>query len=134
MREKIFGYLWLSLAATTISLAATLTVDLTGGADYTDILSTIDAAADGDSVRAKVLDLASADSYPASFAALGDRIFSTVDGNTRGRELRALRVEPSRAPGCATALMECPQDKSGADESICGTTVARMFGSFSKGG
>jgi hypothetical protein len=50
MREKIVGYLFLSLAATTISFAATLTVDRSGGADYTDIQAAIDAAADGDTV------------------------------------------------------------------------------------
>ncbi len=41
----------LSLAA--IVEAATLTVDLNGGADYTDIQSAIDAAADGDTVLVK---------------------------------------------------------------------------------
>ena len=33
--------------------AATLTVDLNGGADYTDIQSAIDAAKDGDTVLVK---------------------------------------------------------------------------------
>jgi len=39
-----------ALAWASVLQAATLTVDLAGGADYTDIQSAIDAAADGDTV------------------------------------------------------------------------------------
>ena len=40
-------------AMSTVSSGATLTVDLNGGGDYTDIQSAIDAAADGDTVLVK---------------------------------------------------------------------------------
>src|SRR5512143_1556957 len=39
--------------ASSLSPAATLTVDLNGGADYTDIQAAIDAAKDGDTVLVK---------------------------------------------------------------------------------
>src|SRR5512136_1314810 len=47
---KILGFLCLCSSSLP---AATLTVDLIGGADYTDIQSAIDAAADGDTVLVK---------------------------------------------------------------------------------
>ncbi len=49
--ERILSALAFGLAV-PIS-AATLTVDLNGGADYTDIQSAINAAADGDTVLVK---------------------------------------------------------------------------------
>src|SRR5512143_3537222 len=42
-----------AVVSSSALVAATLTVDLNGGADYADIQSAIDAAADGDTVRVK---------------------------------------------------------------------------------
>ena len=53
MRKKTFGFLIACLLQAALVSAATLTVDLNGGADYTDIQSAIDAAADGDMVLVK---------------------------------------------------------------------------------
>jgi parallel beta-helix repeat protein len=50
---KILASLCVSLVVTAISLPATLTVDLSGSADFTDLQSAIDAAADGDTVLVK---------------------------------------------------------------------------------
>jgi hypothetical protein len=53
MWKKTLGFLIACLVQTALATAATLTVDLNGGADYTDIQSAIDAAADGDTVIVK---------------------------------------------------------------------------------
>jgi parallel beta-helix repeat protein len=53
MRKKNFVLLSLSLTVTSSSEAATLTVDLIGRADYSDIQSALDAAKDGDTVLVK---------------------------------------------------------------------------------
>src|SRR5512137_2431049 len=53
MGKKVIELLCSCLAATAVSSAATLTVDLEGGAEYSDIQSPIDAAADGDTVLVK---------------------------------------------------------------------------------
>jgi parallel beta-helix repeat protein len=50
---KILAFLCMFLQVTAITTAATLTVDLNGGADFTDIQSAIDAAADGETVLVK---------------------------------------------------------------------------------
>ena len=50
MWKKTFECLCVSLAATTMSLAATVIVDLNGGTDYVEIQLAIDKAADGDTV------------------------------------------------------------------------------------
>jgi pectin methylesterase-like acyl-CoA thioesterase len=49
---KIIGFLCTALSMAVLS-AATLTVDLGGAGDFTDIQSAIDAARDGDSVLVK---------------------------------------------------------------------------------
>ena len=52
MRRVIFGFV-AALGFTLSCFGATLTVDLNGGADYTDIQPAIDAAKDGDTVLVK---------------------------------------------------------------------------------
>jgi hypothetical protein len=50
MLKKITTITFALLALPVLSHSATLTVDLNGGADYTDIQTAIDAAKDGDTV------------------------------------------------------------------------------------
>ena len=52
MVPKIVVMVWMLVLAQEAN-AATLTVDLNGGADYTDIQAAIDAAKDGDTVLVK---------------------------------------------------------------------------------
>jgi hypothetical protein len=95
MWKKIFGSLCLSLEATTISFAATLTVDLNGGEDHIDIQSAIDAASDGDTVLFKPGDYVVTE--PITFK--GKAITVKSEGRAEGTTIRMSEtpVNPDRA-------------------------------------
>jgi len=94
-----------------IGTAVTLTVDLKGGADYTDIQSAIDAAADGDAVLVKPGEYVIAE--PINFNRLHD------PANPASPPVKNITLKSEGGPEVTTIRMsETPEDSDRASVVI----------------